>query len=753
MDIFKQKYESLTRLVRLYKKNPNNLKYLKKTIHKYLDTNATLAVTVAQESGDPIGKILSECLAQSDNHNLLVDVYEKLPANSVALREVHLVVAKRMVELTKANHTNDWLLLAQTTATYAEALADVGEREFALELAQESACLRLRHLSIGESADVDALVIFARCLTGVGRLDHAILVQAYVIEQYDRLDLLSTPDNITAYANNLLIMSSYQRMRESCQEAIRYGQMAMEVVEELPDIEAKHRYIKHRITRNLADCYDAVDNLPEARALLKDSIQLIDDLVSESADRYELELIDTFETLASIEARLGNKEQAEDNANKAITRLKAHYQDRDKAFAGAYSTLLTNMGLVDLATKELTSAQLKMDKAVDILEPLTKQYPERFSLNLAAVLNNRVEVLLALNRHKEAVQDAQSALMLYQSQSNQQANIAMALNTLANASMQNSQIEKAQHYMQESIQIYRQLIESDDYFRTDLAITLGTLATINEQVEDYPAALEVADAALSYWNEGAKSVKDANAQAYNKVATVRLSSLIELEEYDKALVWSEHMFKHLHENRQLGVQPLADAYSLHANLQYLMEQRSESILTAQKGIALLRSLPINEIPSYKVDLADALGNLCFLQAEENQLQALETVKEAARLYQELPAEALTVSMVFNMAVILQNLGSMAQACEQYDLGLQSFQKAVFYQRQIINEHEDFVYDLITLLQLLLNLQVITSDMEFKNTLKELRLLLNDVAFDAEVEELLQSLQAVETNFLKKQGGD
>lgn len=745
-----QRHHALTKLVRACKDNPATLKHLQSVLTKHLDSTALLAVEVAQETGDPIGKLLAESLAQSDNVDLIFDVYDKLPNHSVALMEVNLTLSQRMLELAKAKsgQVTDFVL-AEVVASHAEALADMGQRQQALTLAQESACLYQRSENIKDTliqqAEMNTLTIFSRCLMGIGQLDEAVLVQESIIAFYEESSLT---DNklIIAYANSLLIMSSYLRMQEADQQALLYGKKALDSVQSLPDIQSQYRYIKHRMIRNLAACYDAIDDLGQASGLLKDTLQIVTDLVNESEDSYELELIDTLESLAGIESRRGQLNNAQDYANQAIERMDSHYQERQQAFASNYSTLLINLALVDLAAGKLLSSQQKMDQAVMLLEPLYEQHPQRFSLHLAAVLNNRVEVLLARNEYDEAIGDAEQCLSLYRSQAGQQANSAMALNTLANALMQAGDVETAQQRMQECIEIYQQLMIKNNDYRTDFAITLGTLATINDQVADYQGALDVAEIALKHWHEGDESAKLAHPQAYHKVLKVRLSCLIEMEKYKEAMGWSEQVFEHLSDHPHLSIQTQADTFSLQSNLLYLQGNYLQAEEMAQQGIDLLRTLPMDEIPSYKVDLADSLGNLCFLQAERDQRLALETVKEAAQLYQALPDESFTVPMISNMAVILQNLGSMAQACEDYDLALDSLQKAVFYQQQIADFDEQYRYDFSTLLQLLLNLQVMTEDDDFYATLGTLRRLLDQLPFDDDIEELRQSLTVVEASF-------
>jgi hypothetical protein len=458
---------------------------------------------------------------------------------------------------------------------------------------------------------------------------------------------------VTQYTNVLLVMSSYYKMQERLSEAIDCGAKADYFIKQIANPALEHIYLQHRIINNLAECYEQIDQLEIAADLLRENMMIVRDLDNHATDRYGLELTDTLETLATIESRLGNRQAAETAAAEAIQRLSNLYHYRPQAFASHYINLLTNMGLVDLTFENLDSAQQRMDKAVAILEPLYQQFPARFAPNLAAVLNNRVEVHLALFRHEDALHDAHRSLCLYRSLAGQDANVAMALNTLGNVRMQSGELFRAQRSISACIKLYRRLADWDEVFRTDLAVTLGTLAALHEQVEDYPAALASANEALDYWDNSPTYLKEAHPHAYHQVAKVRFACLIAMERYDEALECAEALFAHAGQYEHLGVQRMADTLNLHADLLSRIGRPAEAVEVAQQAIAYLRSLPIDEIPAYKVDLADSLTNLGFLQVMEDPRQALASVSEAVHLYGELP-EPLTEQMRTNQALALRN---------------------------------------------------------------------------------------------------
>lgn len=761
-----QKQQALTRLTRVCKTNPENIKYLQKALTKYLKTSAFIAVEVAQESGDPIGKVLSICLDeldQLDDLTLLFAVYEKLPTNSIALREVHWVVAKKMIALAQQT-PNDWLLLAETTARYAEALADMGKHELALSFAEQSTCLYQRHMPLPDLNYLKTYVVFARCLMKVGDVQQAIFVQTEIVSLYPQLALPITNENNAYYIDLLTMLSAYHRRLEHHQEAIKWGLEALTIAKksfptesltrsltELP-IKSRYRHVYYRTIKNLAVCYAAIDDLVQAKKLLQQTVKGVTDLKDELEDRYGLEFIDTLEVLASVESRLGQTKKALLYSNQAIIELNELYQSRPYAFLADYSSLLVNMGLVDVANGALQTAKQKMDDVIRLLESLCQQFPLRFCSNLATVMNNRISVLLELHDYQQALDDAKRVLSLYRSFAAQQgsanktvnsANIAIALNTLANVYMQNGMIIRAQKSIQQSIDIYCQLAANDDFYRADLAITLGTLAAIYEHCDEFSLAFKTANEALAYWHESNQSVRTMYAESYHKVAKVRLSCLIEYTQYTQALSYSNTILEHLQQHEQLGIYLFADTLSLRSYLFSLMGNKKKAITSAEEGIACLRLLPIDVIPAYKIDLADALGDLCFLLAEKDSMQALELIGEAVKLYESLP-DTLSADMLANKAIILQNQGSMAQECKQYALSEVSLQKAIGYQQQIIDQHEDYFYDLVTMFQLLINTHIYSGKQANAiDTIQTLKSHLQRVQSTTEITELLQDLKGVE----------
>lgn len=279
--------EALTRMTRLSQRCPEHVRDLKKALSAHLEKGALPALMVAMETGDPIGQVLAECLEESVDPELLIQIYERLPPESIALREVHLVIAGKMNARSRYIDPNDWRFIAETAAVYSAALSDLGEREQALESAQESACIYFRNLAYPDQQALRAYAVFAECLMQLGRKDDSLLVQSLIIETYRDQHHLSQ-EQIAEFANSLLSMSSYCRMWEKLTDAINYAIQADELITIVLTSPIEMLYLKHRIIRNLAECHELQDHLDQASELLTVNLHIIRDLATHALDRYTL---------------------------------------------------------------------------------------------------------------------------------------------------------------------------------------------------------------------------------------------------------------------------------------------------------------------------------------------------------------------------------------------------------------------------------------------------------------------------------
>jgi glycosyltransferase involved in cell wall biosynthesis len=138
---------ALTVLNRLARQSRSDVIWLQRGLQDHLTLRADTAITVAIESGDPIGKVLAEVLEQASNSEtwkLGEEPRCKMPLETVALRECALVLAQLRVrrledkgKLNTRKHKNN----------LADAYLDLGNRLAALGENQKSLAAYTKALS------------------------------------------------------------------------------------------------------------------------------------------------------------------------------------------------------------------------------------------------------------------------------------------------------------------------------------------------------------------------------------------------------------------------------------------------------------------------------------------------------------------------------------------------------------------------------------------------------------------------------
>jgi tetratricopeptide (TPR) repeat protein len=183
---------ALTVLTRLAARRPNETWKLGHALKGRLDALAVLALKVGAETGDPIGRVLASLLTTASDLDLIERIYQVLPAETVALREVALEVTRhRLAALRQQGEDASAAALANTLTNLAHSLAELGRREDALGAAAEAVALR-RRLAETQS-DVfapslgTALLNLAERYRELGRREEALATAEEAIQLYRRL--------------------------------------------------------------------------------------------------------------------------------------------------------------------------------------------------------------------------------------------------------------------------------------------------------------------------------------------------------------------------------------------------------------------------------------------------------------------------------------------------------------------------------------------------------------------------------------
>lgn len=741
-------HASMTRQVRMCQLNPENEQFLKKTLRKNLSVTAVLAIEIAQETGDPMGTCLATVLKEDKRYDLFPDLYELIPDNSTSLKELRLLITEHFAKTASEINPYDWEIVAETSGAYSIALADLKLRKKALQYAYRSCCLYFRNLPNSSELTLKGLLNLAECLMEVGNMPDAILVQQEAVTGYLVLHQ-ETPEKYSSeYVSSLLVMSSYMMVVENFSEAIKYAEHAALLIESVNNPSVEQSYLRHQIFHNLASCYDSLGQLHKGSELLRKTAEIIWDLSNYSQDRFGPELIETLSTQALLEMHCGNKDLSQLAATQAIEQMEKLYKLREEVFASRYAVLLVNMSTVDVQFGDHIGGLKRLNVAIGILDLLHEMHHGRFSSILAAALNNRVGIFITLMRYDESINDAYKSLFLYRSLEGEDANIAMALGAVANTRMYQGDFFKAQRSAKLSLKIFQRLGDADSLFMPDVIRALGTLASIYNG-NDSQAALRYATNALASWDSMSTELSALYANEYHQACKVRIDSLLELERYDEAEESINKAIEHVKQYEQFSVAEHSHMSFIKADLLGRLGRTEQGAALLSEAIENMRCLPLDEVPSYKVDLTDMLINLSAMQASSDVKAALVSVSEAVELYGDLN-EPLPYDVSINKALALLNKANFEHELGDFEKAIESIKLACFYQRSLMDlqgfyDSSEVQLDLLVSLQFLANFQHQQNDVDFFCTAQEIQELLAGMDVD-DSDELLYQLEMMKAEF-------
>lgn len=134
--------------------------------------------------GDPVGKVLAECLNENPKESLYAEVFLNISDGSVSLVDVNTIIIKGLLNRIEKNTPDNWQSVADFSGLYAKALFNKGEYESALIYARKSTCLSLHNHSLFSVEGVDQLSILADIYVSLEQLEPAILIQEEMLNSY-----------------------------------------------------------------------------------------------------------------------------------------------------------------------------------------------------------------------------------------------------------------------------------------------------------------------------------------------------------------------------------------------------------------------------------------------------------------------------------------------------------------------------------------------------------------------------------------
>lgn len=678
---------ALTRLTRLCQTNPSNIKYLKLALSKNINDLAFFAIEVAKETGNPIGKALSECLTEAPSLIKNNDIFVELSNLSISLVETNVVITKNILDRITLDPTAHWQSIADFSAFYAQSLLDIGEESEALCYAQKAACLYQRNDFPLSVDSLNAYSIFASILLSMEKLNMALLVQYEIVSIYQSTGLHLSTENCFDYADYLSDLCLSLSHLGKLEKAIKYGEQAHRLLQNVPALTSEALYSQLITKEILAVCYEKSEQLDLAAELLTDCLRTARDLYNLENDNYVLKLIGTLKLSAEIESRRGHQNLSISYAIESVEYAHEAYQQHPQAFYEKYTESLTALANIHIRFNQLEVALPYLQDSIALLELHSKQ-PETNIDGLAVALNSRITVYLEMLQHDEAIRDAYRLLLLYRSNSDFNADIPLGFKTIADCYLGHGDIFRASRSIQASIRRYQTLLEQEDYYLTDLLFALNTLSTIQQKSGEYGLSLETNNDVIRLLEQDDCYLKQANVAFYYTVSVGNLYNMIALSLEKEALNWSNELIKSARGTFVENSKQFAELLSIHAGLLQDLGNEQEALFYALEACNLYRTYA-SQATHYQLEFASCLNELCYLQSSLNKTdEALSTIQESIQVYDSIDLSFSYDILADQITALLHCTGLLIESDEK-EQAIGSLKSLLSVQReQIIILNED-----------------------------------------------------------------
>jgi tetratricopeptide (TPR) repeat protein len=417
-DVGEQRTASALRvLTRAAYNNVDGRGLLGRVLAGRLQSLFSAAMSVAIESGEPIGVVLAETLHKAAGPPALaLAIARACPVRTVALMELAEVATRIAWQAAKAGGDGSVerrTARAQLANNLANRLSALGRREEALLAAQEATGI-LQELAADRPdafwPDLAAsLNDLGNMLSELGRREEALAAAHKATDLYREL-ATERPDawpNLAVSLNNLgNRLSELGRREEALTAAREATDILRELATERPDA---FRPNLAASLNNLGNRLSELGRREEALTAAREATGIRRELATERPDAFRPDLATSLHNLGAKFSEVGRREEALAAAQEATDLHRELAADRHDAFRPKLAASLSNLGawLSEFGRRE--EAIVSAQEATDILRELATERPDAFRPNLAASLSNLGAWLSEVGRREESLAAAQEA--------------------------------------------------------------------------------------------------------------------------------------------------------------------------------------------------------------------------------------------------------------------------------------------------------------------------------------------------------
>ncbi len=404
----------LTVLTRLSQRRPTQSRQLRDALDGRLAELAPIAIQVGVETGDPIGRVLADCLASNPDPALAARLHPLIPDDTVALRELAVAVTIQYLDQVRAQ---DAAQGAQATLlnNLAGRLLDLGQPARAAALAEESVALYRRLVDGGRNTLRPGLAMALNTLSvahaAAGETDQALEPARESVALYRQSVAGSDPATAALLAQSLNTLANRLMAYGRWPEALAAAQESVAIYSGLPGSPLRLGYLARALdTLSYAqiDCGHAQEAVQTSRR----SQTLYRYLAEDDPDGYEPLLGVSCCNLAGILLRTLDYPGAERAALEAASIFSGLAAVRTDAFVTQFLHALLVQGLSACALDRHVDAQDTLHQAMDILAAFDPLQPWHRAL-VPEVREGLALALAGQGRLAEGIAEGERALAEY----------------------------------------------------------------------------------------------------------------------------------------------------------------------------------------------------------------------------------------------------------------------------------------------------------------------------------------------------
>ncbi len=409
---------ALTKLSFLAQRRPKNEHLLDEVLSGRLDKLGEVALDVAVETGDPLGKVLARRLETEGTIELMHRLVERLSrdpyASVLTLRDVSVVALARCLD----HYRDSWSelddagrgYLAGIALNLAQDLSYLGRWDEALTAQEEALAMLRATVDPDPSTLATYLLEYSTILNKLGRTYEALKISR---EAVALRRLRAGADSNLPLAGDLTNLAADLSDLGHVPESLRAATEAVDIYElhqeELDDF-GLHRFSNALVCQGNQLNY--LGRHAEARQALERAVALRRQLAADLPSAFQPELALALADFALLLYNLDREQEADKLMNEATEIYERLAEDRPTAFDPALAWSLSR-GL--RGTRLSTAGQMKragemLEQAVRLFRRLAGNYPRAFDGQLAEALDAQSDQHLQAGRPEAALEAVEEAI-------------------------------------------------------------------------------------------------------------------------------------------------------------------------------------------------------------------------------------------------------------------------------------------------------------------------------------------------------